>query len=301
MKVFVTGAAGYIGTAVLKELISQGHSVVGLSRSEAGIDKIKSNGGTPLLGDISDIDLMVKTAADADATIHLAFDHSFTDMVKATAEEVAVINAIAKTYEGTNNILVATSGTLSGAGIPDFNEDTIIPPRPQNWRQATEGTIKDWSKRGVRTVLIRVPQVYGPSINPYAFLLQQIGAHRRAGYAAVFGENNWTSVHVEDLARLYALAVTLPGTGYILHGVGEHAKPADIARLTAAKYGLDIKELPADKAPQHHGFIGSFIPVDNTTSIEKTHKLGWTPKEQGFVDGLREGKYWDDVVLDAHF
>lgn len=301
MKVFITGASGYIGTAVLKELISQGQTVIGLSRSQTGVDKIKANGGTPLLGNVADIDLMVKTAADADATIHLAFDHSFTDMAKASQEEVAFINAIGKAYEGTDKILVATSGTLAGAGIPDFNEDTIVPPRPHSWRQATENALNDWSKRGVRTALVRVPQVYGPDINPYAFLLQQIGAHRRAGYAAIFGENHWTSVHVEDVARLYALAVTLPGTGHILHGVGEHIKPADIARLTAAKYGLEIKELPADKAREHHGFIGPFIPIDNTTSIEKTRKLGWTPKEEGFIDGLREGKYWDDVVLDAHF
>lgn len=292
MKVFITGASGYCGREIVRELVHRGHTVRGLSRSEDGCTKVKADGGVPVLGDSNDLDLIKEEAAAAGATIHCAFDHSFTDLPGACKKEQAVIDTVCALYEGTPKILVFTSGTGFGGNIPNFNEDSECPVREWNPRVAAEHLAAKWRTKGVHVVGVRLPIIHGGEMGPGNFWLTPVNAHMKAGYAAIVngGRNAHVSCHVRDAARLYADVVENPDASGIVHAVAENESVGELYTAAAKTLGIPTKEITAEEAPAHFGWFAMFTQVDAPADAKKTtERLGWMPKEKTILQAVTDG------------
>jgi len=292
MKVFVTGSSGYCGKEIVRELVSAGHEVRGLSRSEDGVAAVTKLGATGVLGDSNDLDLIKREASAADAVIHLAFDHSFTDMVGACAKEQAVIDTVCGLYDSTSKIVIYTSAMGLGIGIADFDEDAEI-PAGGNPRGGAEVLATQWRKRGVRVVGIRLPVVHGGDMGKGNFWLTPVNADMTAGCVGIVngGENVYTDCNVRDVARLYVLALENPDASRILHAVAGATKYKDLATASAAHLKLPIKHMTPDEAPGHYGWFANFIQVDAPGDAKKTFKrIGWAAREKTLLQALKDGE-----------
>jgi nucleoside-diphosphate-sugar epimerase len=317
MKVFITGGSGYVGTHVMPLLIKAGHEVHGLARSPESAAILTRLGATPISGSQSDLELIARSAAAADATIHLAFDHGFIygtgSMEDAVRSDRGVIDAVGGVYQGTGKILIITSGTLVGAGAP-LTED--IPPAdlaaksPQartanevaakspQARTANEVAAVEWAAKGVKSIIVRLsPTVHGGEEKKASFMRSIVDGAQKAGFAAIIGDGSqsWPAVHVSDAAELYVLALekAQPGWG-AFHAVAEENSMAQYASIIAKHFGLDVKAVPVDELVKTHGFLGYVRGADNPTSNAITkQKLGWEPKGNTIVAELEQGAFFD--------
>ncbi|HEY2288952.1 MAG TPA: SDR family oxidoreductase [Streptosporangiaceae bacterium] len=300
MRVFVTGASGHIGSAVVPELLQAGHQVVGLARSDSSAAALAAAGAGVRRGDLDDLDGLREAAGAADGVIHLAFKHDLmgaNDFAGAVAADFAAIEALASALEGTGKPLVTTSGTLmlSFAGItgrPGTEADFAA----SGPRVDAENFVIGLAGRGVRSSIVRLPPIVHSSLDQHGFVHVLAGIARQSGVSGYVddGANRWPAVHTLDAARLYGLALDSAPAGSRLHAVGDEGVPfRDIAAAIGRGTGVPAASVSAADAADRFAFLGAFVGVDNPTSSEATRKLlGWEPAHPGLLDDLAHGHYF---------
>jgi nucleoside-diphosphate-sugar epimerase len=288
MRVFVTGASGHIGSAVVPELIEAGHEVVGLARSDASAARVEKMGAEVRRGEIDDPAGLASAAADADAVVHLAFDHETMmggDFPGAVAKDLAVVRALGEGLAGGGKTLVGVG--LSSTG--DARRDATINANP---RSAVARAIMDLGDEGVRTVLVGVPPVTHSSRDRHGFIPMLIGIARAAGVSGYVGDgsNRWPAVHTLDLARLFRLALEKAPSGAQLFGAAEEGIAVrEIAENIARHLGIPAASVPPAPHFASFPFIGMDITMPNAATREL---LGWEPVEPGLIADLDEGHYF---------
>lgn len=294
MRIFLTGATGFIGTHIIPELLGAGHQVLGLTRSDAGAATLIEAGVEPYHGTLEDPDSLARGAAQADAVIHCAFDHDFSNFVANCEKDKRVIAAMGKALAGSEKPFVITSGTGFGLAEPGqlateavFNLDRSHP------RIGSELAGQEAAESGARVIVVRLPQVHDTRRQGLISPLAQIA--RDKGVSAYVGEgrNSWPAGHVRDVAKLYRLAVEQGKAGERFNAVGEEGVSArDIATALGKGLGVPVISLAPEKAQEHFGWMGMFVGVDMPASSAWTQgRLGWTPKERGLLADLAEMDY----------
>jgi nucleoside-diphosphate-sugar epimerase len=304
MRVFVTGASGFIGSAVVRELVQAGHEVVGLARSDRAADAVEAAGASVHRGDLEDLDSLRRGAGEADAVIHTAFNHDFTVSRRdASQTDRRAVEAMAETLAGSNRRLVITSGTAGLAPGRLATEDTTPDLAADSvGRYAVEEMAVSFVPRGVLVSVVRFPPtVHGRGDHGFVSLL--IGIARDKGFSAFIadGANRWPAVHRLDAAHLFRLAVEGAPAGARLHGVGEEGIPIrDIAEVIGRHLNLPVRSITRDQAGGHFGFLAAFLALDCPASSAKTQELmGWHPAQPGLIADLEQGHYFETVTAVA--
>jgi nucleoside-diphosphate-sugar epimerase len=292
MRVFVTGATGFIGSALVPELLAHGHRVVGLARNDEAAARLAQWGVEAHRGTLADPDGLAEAARASDGVIHLAFDHDFSKFQASGEQDVRAVKAMAAALEGSNKPLVVTSGTLLLAmTLPPGQIGTELDATPESMaatRAGSELIAVAAAQRGVRTSVVRLPQVHARARQGLISLLIDIA--REKGVAAYVGDgaNRWPSAQQLDVARLYRLALERAEPGTSLHAVAEEGIALRaITEAIGKGLNLPVRSITAEEAPAHFGFLGAFAGLDNPTSSALTRKwLGWEPKEIGLLTGM---------------
>jgi nucleoside-diphosphate-sugar epimerase len=289
MKVFVTGATGFVGTAVVQELLANGHQVLGLARSEESAKKLIAAGAEAHRGDLNDFESLKAGAEVSDAVIHLGFVHDFTRFAEMCELDGKVIKTIGEALLGTEKPFLITSGTalFSKDGLT-VETDRSVNPHP---RIATENAADAVAAKGVKVAVIRLsPSVHGKG-DIIGFVPTLIRIAKEKGKSAIIndGDNFWPGVHKLDAAKLYRLALENPfesGTRY--HAVGEQGIPfKDIATFIAERLDVPVVSLTDDQAAEHFGWFAHFAKLNNLTSSEKTRAtLGWNPEHPTLLEDM---------------
>jgi nucleoside-diphosphate-sugar epimerase len=304
MRVFITGASGHIGSALVPELIKNGHEVVGLARSDRSAALLEAAGAEAYRGDLDDLDGLREAATAADGVVHLAFKHEAMasgDHLGAIADDLKAIEAMGAALEGSGKAFVGTGGTLmlalSGIKGRAGTERDVVTGGP---RVEAENTVIGFAERGVRSSLIRLSPLVHSSLDHHGFAHRLIGIARGTGFAGYVGDgaNRWPAVHTLDAARLYRLALESAPAGSRLHGVADEGVPfRDIAEVIGRRLNLPAKSVDPQDAGEHFGFLGMFVGLDNWTSSAGTRELlDWEPTHEGLLDDLTHGHYFDNVT-----
>ncbi|MDQ7094339.1 SDR family oxidoreductase [Desulfosporosinus sp. PR] len=301
MRVFVTGATGFIGSAVVRELIGAGHQVVGLARSDKSAAALKVAGAEVHRGSLDDLDSLRRGAAAADGVIHLAFKHDimFSDYSGAVTADLRAVEAMGAVLEGSGKPFVITSGTLMltfvlPPGQLGTEKDRVNASVP---RGAAENAAIALAERGVRSAVVRLaPTVHGETKAGFVSVLITIARDKGVSAYSGDGANRWPAVHYLDAARLFRLALEGAPAGSLLHGVGDEGVPVrDIAHVIGRHLNLPVLSISAEKTDTHFGFLGSFASTDNPTSSALTQeRLGWQPVHSSLISDLEEGHYFRD-------
>ncbi len=293
MKVFVTGASGWIGSAVVPELLNAGHQVVGLARSERSADQLRSAGAQVLRGDIEDLDVLSAGATEADGVIHLAYSQDFTQIEAAVRMDANAIEAFGSALEGTGKPLVITSGTPAVAGSLATESDAPPSIGPAAGRGINARAALALADRGVRSAVVRIPRSAHGDGDRSGLIPRVIGIAREKGFSGFVGEgtSRWPAVHVLDAATLFRLAVERAPAGSVLHAVGDEGVPVrDFATLIGHHLGLPVTSVEAEE----FGFIGALLAIDQPASSALTRELlGWEPTHPGLIADLDEGHYFN--------
>jgi nucleoside-diphosphate-sugar epimerase len=293
MRVFITGATGFIGSAVVSELIGAGHQVIGLARSDAGEKQLTAAGAGVQRGSLEDLDSLKRGAAESEGVIHLAFTHDFTDFAASCAKDQAAIEALGGVLAGSNRPLVVSSGVLGLAqGRPGTEEDVPAHGFPRR----SEETGLSFASKGVRASVIRLaPSVHGDG--DHGFVPQLINGARAQGFASYIGDgkNRWPAVHRLDAARLYRLALEKGTAGGRYHGVAEEGVSIrEIAEIIGKRLSVPAVSKSAEEVVGALGFIGHVLAMDALSSSKLTQeRLGWRPTQPGLIADLERGTYFD--------
>jgi nucleoside-diphosphate-sugar epimerase len=293
MRVFVTGASGWIGSAVVPELLGAGHKVIGLARSDASAAKVEAAGGEVLRGGLDDLDTLRAGAASSEGVIHLAFIHDFTQMEAAAQADARAIETMGAALEGSGKPLVIASGTPAVPGRVATERDS--PPssfRPAALRVANAQAALDMASRGVRSSVVRLPRSVHGEGDHHGLIARLIGIDRDAGVSGYVGDGSsrWPAVHVLDAAHLVRLAVEHAPAGSVLHAVADEGVPVrDIAAVIGRHLNLPTASRPAED----FGFLGAILAVDMTASSALTRELlRWQPVQPGLIEDLDKGHYF---------
>jgi nucleoside-diphosphate-sugar epimerase len=299
MRIFVTGASGWIGSAVVPELLEAGHEVVGLARSDASACALEAAGAEVHRGSLDDLDALGGAAAASDGVIHLAFKHeeAFSgDFATATDADRHAIEAFGEALAGSDRPLVIASG-LAGLqpGEAATEDDVPDAASPAGERTPSERAALALADRGVRSSSVRLPPtVHGDGDN--GFVASLVGMAREHGASGYIGDgaNHWPAVHRLDAARLFRLAVEGAPAGSVLHGVAEEGVPTRaIAEAIGRGLGLPAMSVAPDAAEEHFGWLAGLFGLDVQASSARTQELlGWQPTHQGLVEDLDEGHYF---------
>ena len=294
MRVFVTGASGFIGSAVVSELIAAGHQVLGLARSDSSAQAIQAAGAQVHRGDIEDLDSLRTGAESADGVIHLAFNHDFTDYTGAAETDRRAIEALGNALADSDRPFVVTSGLAGFAlGRPMTEDDVASPDSPR----FSEHAALAFTSRGVRVSVLRLPpSVHGEG--DHGFVPRLIDIAREKGVAGFPGDglNSWPAVHRLDAARLFRLALESAPAGARMHAIGDEGVPVrDIAGTIGRHLGLPVTSIAPEKAVDHFGWLGMFFSLDVPASSAITRKLlEWQATGPGLLDDLDEGHYFGE-------
>ena len=295
MRLFITGATGFIGTAVVSEFLTAGYEVLGLARSQAARDLLKSRGAEAHAGELSDLESLAAGAKACDGVIHLAFIHDFSTYLANAEVDRRALEAMAGAMEGTGKPLVVTSGTaVLKPGQIGTERDTPENEGLGSIRAASEQVLAA-AERGVRVCAVRLPpSVHGAG--DHAFVPAMIETARRQGFSAYIGDgaNRWPAVHRLDAAHLFRLALEKATPGSRLHGVAEEGIPVrDIAETIAQGLGIPLRSISADEAAAHFGWLAAFAAIDLPISSTLTQtSLGWHPQQPGLLEDMRENGYF---------
>jgi nucleoside-diphosphate-sugar epimerase len=287
MRLFVTGASGFIGSALVPELQQAGHQVVGLARSDAAADQLTAAGAEVRRGDLDDLDSLRAGAADSDGVVHLAYVHDFSQMEAAAKTDLAAIEAMGGALEGSGKPIAIASGTLGLApgrvGTED-DEPQAVHPRVVNAR-----AVLALADRGVRPIVVRLsPTVHGEHDHGFVSVLVQIARDKGVSGYVGDGQNRWNAVHRDDAARLFRLAVENAPAGSVLHAVGEEAIAVrDLATVIGEHLDVPVTSVPPEGAAEHFGWLGAFLAVDAPASSAITQELlGWRPTGPGLLEDV---------------
>jgi nucleoside-diphosphate-sugar epimerase len=295
MRIFVTGASGWVGSAVARELIATGHSVLGLARSDAGAAVVAAAGAEVHRGSLEDPDSLRKGAADVDGVIHTAFSHDFSKFVQNGQDEIRAIAALGDELSGSNRPLIVTSGTamltpghLVTEDTPSSNGHGTVPRAPE--QAAFAALPKD-----VRVSVVRLPpSVHGAGDHGFVAALAKTA--REKGVSAYIGDgaNHWPAVHRFDAAKLFCLALEKGRAGGIYQAIAEQGI---VFREIADAIGRDLKlpvvSIPPETVPEHFGWFARFASINNLASSDKTQaELGWTPTQPSLIEDIVAGRYF---------
>jgi nucleoside-diphosphate-sugar epimerase len=297
MKVFVTGASGHLGSAIVPELVAAGHDVVGLARSEGAAATLTALGAGVRRGDIDDLNGLRQAAAESDGVIHLAFKHEQMrtgDFAGAVAADLAVVHAFGDALAGTGKPLVGTSGTLALASLGRTGtEDDVIASGP---RIDAENAVVGFAEQGVRSSVVRVPPITHSALDRHGFARVLIAIARETGVAGYAGDgaNRWPAGHTLDVGHLYRLALEDAPAGTRWHAVGDEGIPMrEIAQSIGDHLGVPTASIPDDKLQAHFGFLAMLIALDNPTANLVTRRiLGWEPARPGLIADFDDAGYF---------
>jgi nucleoside-diphosphate-sugar epimerase len=292
MRIFLTGATGFIGSAIVPELINAGHQVLGLARSEAGAQSLIAAGAEVHRGDLEDLDSLRRGAELSDGVIHTAFNHDFSKFVANCEADQRVIEAMGSVLAGSGHPFVITSGTgmARTPGRPSTEEDAPNSPIP---RVASEVEAASVAARGVRVSLIRLPQVHDTV--KQGLITYLIAVAREKGVSAYVGDglNRWPAVHRLDCARLYKLALENGSAGARYNAVAEEGVPLrEIAEVIGRGLKLPVVSLSPEEAGEHFGWLAPFVGFDVPASSALTQeRLGWHPTGPALIADLEQMRY----------
>jgi nucleoside-diphosphate-sugar epimerase len=294
MRIFVSGASGWIGSAVVSELLNAGHQVLGLARSDAAAASIAALGADVHRGGLDHPDSLRAGAAASDGVVHLAYNHDFSNMEQAAQTDREAIEAIGATLEGTDRPFLIASGLLGLAtGRPGTERD--MPDPDSHPRMANAATALSFAARGVRSSVVRfAPTVHGAG--DHGFVAVLVGIARDKGVSAYIddGANRWPAVHRLDAAALVGRGVDDAPAGSVLHAIAEQGVPTRaIAEVIGRHLGLPVVSVPSEQASEHFGWLGRFFAADCPASNDLTRELlGWEPTHPGLIEDLEEGHYF---------
>jgi nucleoside-diphosphate-sugar epimerase len=293
MRVFVTGASGWIGSAVVPELIGAGHHVVGLARSEASAEALTAAGAEVLHGSLEDLDSLQAGAAKADGVIHLAFIHDFGQYEGANLADRRAIETLGAALEGSDRPLLIASGVAARTeGRTATEQDPSDPEFP---RSAASVMTVALAERGVRSTVVRLPPtVHGQGDQGFVRWLVNIAREKGVSGYVGDGSNRWPAVHRFDAAHLYCLALEQAPAGSVLHAVAEEGvRTRTIAEVIGGHLDLPLVSIPPDAALEHFGFLGLIWGADAPTSSARTQELmGWQATHPGLIEDLEQGHYF---------
>lgn len=295
MRLFITGASGWIGSAVTRELIAHGHEVVGLARNEDSAAAIAALGATPHRGDLDDLDSLSAAAEQSDGVIHLAFKHDFAHYIAAWHSEHAVVQRMLDVLAGSDRPFMLASGLSVGVEGRAITEDDRSPyVGADSMRGGSEHLAMEYAEKGVRTVALRfAASVHGEGDHGFVAALAQIARERGVSGYLGEGANHWPAVHRADAARMVRLALEKAPAGSRVHGVGDAGiATRDIAAAIGAGLGVPTMSVDPADAESHFGWLARFYGRDVVAANAITRRLlGWTPTGPGLLEDLAAGYY----------
>lgn len=295
MRVFVTGATGFIGSRIVPELISAGHQVLGLARSDAGAQALAAAGARVQRGDLEDLESLRSGAAACDAVLHVAFRHDWTRFAENCELDKRAIEAIGAVLQGSSRPFIVTSGVGVAKGRAATEDDPPIPPSA-TYPRASEATAVALLERGVHASVMRLPQVHDTV--KQGLITPLVAIARAKGVSAYIseGQNRWPAAHVTDVARLYRLALEKGTAEARYHAVAEEGVLLkDIATVIGQGLNVPVTSISPEQAQEHFGFLGFFAVRDALTSSAQTRaKLGWKPTGPDLLTDLGNMRYAQD-------
>lgn len=291
MRVFVTGASGGIGSVVVEELVTHGHEVVGLARSESSEQRVVAAGGTPVHGGLGDLEVLTAAAREADGVIHLAFSNDFSDLERSIAEEGLAMDTIGAALVGTNKPFVIVSGTTTADGRPSTEQDPTMMAGPVGGRGVNAQRVLNLASQGVRTSAVRLPRSVHERYVAYGFAGILIAAAQRTGVSAYVGDGSqrWPAVHRRDAAALFRIMLEKGEPGTVVNAVGDEGDTMlSLASIIGEQLGVPVQEVPAET----FGPLGMIFGVDQPASSAWTRETyDWEPTHPSLLADLEAGDY----------
>lgn len=293
MRIFVTGATGFIGSAVVRELIGAGHQVLGLARGDDGAQFLIAVGAQVQRGGLNDLEILRSGAAASDAVIHLAFSHDFSKFKQSCELDRRAIDALGSALAGSDRTLIVTGGLALLS--PDSAATENDPPVPvsDSYPRASEHTAASLEKQGVQAMVVRLPQVHDTTKQGLVSYAIQIAREKGVSAYIGNGENRWAAVHRLDAARLYRLALEKGHAGARYHAVAEEGVPTrDIAETVGRGLNVPVTSIAPEQASSHFGWLAGFAAINLQGSSAQTQKeLGWKPTGPTLLADLEKMQY----------